>query len=91
MKVHSIAKVFGMSVNQFCDVIGYSRQYLHMVKGGTSKVVPRRWKAAMDSLEFDINAKYDIDIQKAERDKKTRMEMLDELRKWPTEKVTPCP
>lgn len=82
MRMHEIAKVFGMNVKQFTEITGYSRQGLHQIKNGETKVVPRRWAATMKSLEDYTLAKNQEAVESAGLEFLDRTNCINELRDW---------
>lgn len=73
------ANAFGMTVKEFAEYIGYSRQALYLANEGANKLGPRRLALGqfkLDALSEKMNADA---LAKAEADFKKRNRLIEEL------------
>ena len=77
MEIWDLAKVFNMTVKDFCDLFGYTRQALY-IGGGRRR---ERREEGMKRLEERSREMFAADIEEAERKLKARALAINELEK----------
>ena len=81
MTVKELAKAFGLKVNEFAFISGYSRQGLYDVVETNKPVNSVRFNAFIDHLQLYSNDIYERDIAQARIEKKVRDKLIEQLRK----------
>lgn len=74
-----IANSFGMSVTQFAECIGYTRQAIYLANEGRSRLDPRRLGVAQYELDAMSQKMFDDEIAKAKERFYKRNKLIDEL------------
>ena len=77
--LYEIAVRLGFKVNQMCEIMGYSRQYLYLCGGNRFNPYPPRMKAAIQLLTSKIDAEYEADQSALEKRYAERYEALQDL------------
>lgn len=76
MTLSEVAKAFGMSIKDFANYIGYTRQALYA--NGLSFPMLRA-NAIRELLTYRSQQMYDADVREAERKRKERKETISVL------------
>lgn len=81
MTVKELAKAFGLKVDEFASVSGYSRQGLYNVVENNKPVNSVRFNAFIDHLQLYSNVIHEQDISQARIEKNVRDKLIEQLRK----------
>lgn len=80
MTVNELAKAFGLKVNEFASISGYSRQGLYDVIENNRPINSVRFNAFIDHLQLYSNAIHEQDIAQARIEKNVRDKLIEQLR-----------
>lgn len=75
------ARYFGMSVRDFADTLGYSRQTLYQAASGQIRLNGKRFNVALHKLGVISRSRYESEVKLAEDNYKFRTKMINELQK----------
>lgn len=80
MTVKELANAFGLTVNEFASVSGYSKQGLYNVIENEKPINNVRFNAFLNSLQLYSDAIHEQDIAQARIEKNVRDKMIKQLR-----------
>lgn len=80
MTVKELANAFGLNVNEFAIISGYSRQGLYDVIENNKPINNVRFNAFLNHLQLLSNAINEQDIAQARIEKNMRDELIKQLR-----------
>jgi len=80
MTVKELANAFGMNVNEFASISGYSRQGLYDVIENNKPVNMVRFNAFIDHLQLCSDSIHGQDIAQARIEKNVRDKLIEQLR-----------
>lgn len=77
--VHECANAFGMTVTEFAEFTGYTRQALYLANRGDNKLDPRKLALVQSKLDAVSEKMYADEKAKAQADFEKRNRLIEEL------------
>lgn len=80
MTVKQLAKTFGLKVNEFASISGYSKQALYNIIEKGEAVNNVRFNSFIDHLQLYSNVIHEQDIAQARIEKNERDKLIEQLK-----------